>query len=203
MMYKLYFGNRSICVVPSGTAEDQLSDTVYYDVQPSDDLSQLPVWFETAGDITSLVIKTDDPDGAFSKIISSLKVEVAAGGMIRNRCGKVLLFWRRGAWDMPKGHQEPGETLEQCALREVQEETGLKGIELGEPICITYHTYHNKGNFVLKEAHWYKMKLTSREKVRVQEEEDIEKAVWCGPWRLKRLLKSAYPSIRDVFAAEQ
>ncbi|MBQ9583913.1 MAG: NUDIX domain-containing protein [Bacteroidales bacterium] len=203
MMYKLYFGNRSICVVPSGTAEDQLSDTVYYDVQPSDDLSQLPVWFEKAGDITSLVIKTDDPDGAFSKIISSLKVEVAAGGMIRNRCGKVLLFWRRGAWDMPKGHQEPGETLEQCALREVQEETGLKGIELGEPICITYHTYHNKGNFVLKEAHWYKMKLTSREKVRVQEEEDIEKAVWCGPWRLKRLLKSAYPSIRDVFAAEQ
>ena len=40
-------------------------------------------------------------------------------------------------------------------------------------------------------------------KVKVQTEEDIVKARWCGQWRLNRLLKKAYPSIRDVFAAEK
>ncbi|MBP5504982.1 MAG: NUDIX domain-containing protein [Bacteroidales bacterium] len=202
-MYKVYFGDRSICVVPAGTWEDLSSDIVYYAAQPSDDLSQLPFWFEKADDIDSLVVEAGDPDAAFAQLISALKVEVAAGGLIRNRRGRALLFWRRRAWDMPKGHQEAGETLEQCALREVQEETGLVSLKLGAPICTTYHTYHNKSNFVLKESHWFAMTLEKEESVKVQTEEDIVKAAWCGPWRLKRLLKSAWPSVRDVFAAEQ
>ncbi|MBR5034879.1 MAG: NUDIX domain-containing protein [Bacteroidales bacterium] len=202
-MYKVYFADRSIAVVPSGFKEDLDSDEVYYKAQPSDDLAQLPFWFEKTDDIENLVVEADDIDGAFGQLISGLKVEVAAGGLIRNRRGRALLFLRRGAWDMPKGHQEAGESLSQCALREVEEETGLKNLTLGEPICTTYHTYHNKDKFVLKESHWYKMTAADGQKVKVQTEEDIVKARWCGPWRLKRLLRKAYPSIRDVFAAEQ
>lgn len=202
-MYKVYFADRSIAVVPLQWQEDPCSEDVYYKVQPGDDLSQLPYWFEKADDITSLVVEADDPAEAFAQMISALKVEVAAGGLVRNSRGRALLFWRRGAWDMPKGHQEKGESLEQCAIRETEEETGLKNLSLGSPICTTYHTYHNKGNFVLKESHWYRMTVPAGEKVTVQTEEDIVKARWCGPWSLKRLLKKAYPSIRDVFAAER
>ena len=202
-MFKVYFADRSISVVPSGFPEDLESEDVYYKAQPADDLAQLPYWFEKAEDIASLVVEADDPDGAFAQLISGLKVEIAGGGLVRNRKGRALLFWRRGAWDMPKGHQESGETLPQCALREVEEETGLKNLTLGEPICTTYHTYHNKDKFVLKESHWYRMTETSGQEVKVQTEEDIVKYRWCGPWRLKRLLPKAYPSIRDVFAAEQ
>ena len=147
------------------------------------------------------MIEAADPDAAFADFSSQLKVEVAAGGLVRNRRGLSLLFFRRGAWDMPKGHQEPGETLEECALREVQEETGLNNLEIGDPICVTYHTWHNpRGEFVLKESHWYNMTLTAREAVKVQTEEDIVRYRWCGSCRLKCLLKKAYPSIRDVFA---
>ena len=197
------FTGTLISVVPSGFREDLDSEDVYYKAQPSDDLSQLPFWFDKADDIASLVVEADDPDATFAQLISGLKVEVAAGGLVRNRRGRALLFWRRGAWDMPKGHQEPGETLPQCALREVEEETGLKNLTLGDPICTTYHTYHTKDRFVLKKSHWYKMTAADGQQVKVQTEEDIVKYRWCGPCRLKRLLKKAYPSIRDVFAAEQ
>ncbi len=199
-MYKVYFANRSVEIVPTGSVADYGDNRVYYRYQQSDDLSQLPLWFEKVDDIEALVIEADNPASAFTEFISSLKREVAAGGVISNDKGQTLLFFRRGAWDMPKGHQEPGESLEECALREVQEETGLTHIALGEPICVTYHTYHRGGNFVLKESHWYRMTLTGREKVKVQTEEDIERASWCGPTRLPRLLRHAYPSIRDVFA---
>lgn len=198
-MYKVYFANRSVEIVPAGSVADYEDGRIYYNCQPGDDLSQLPEWFEKAGDIEALVIESADPAAAFSEFTSRLKTEVAAGGLVRNRRGQALLFYRRGAWDMPKGHQEPGETLEECALREVQEETGLTRLTLGSPICVTYHTYHNKDKFVLKESHWYEMNLTESESVKVQREEDIEKAAWCGPLRLKCLLKKAYPSIRDVF----
>ena len=200
-MYKVYFSNRSVEIVPAGSVAGYNDGRVYYKYQQGDDLSQLPLWFEKADDIDALVIEADSPGTAFDEFISALKREVAAGGVIGNGKGQTLLFWRRGAWDMPKGHQEPGETLEECALREVQEETGLTHIALGEPICVTYHTYHRGGNFVLKESHWYRMDLTEPEKVKVQAEEDIERASWCGPTRLPRLLRHAYPSIRDVFAA--
>lgn len=200
-MYKVYFGNRSVEIVPAGSVSDYQDGRVYYISQPDDDLSLLPDWFDKAEDIEDLVIEAEDPSARFAEFISKLKREVAAGGLIRNELGSTLLFYRRGAWDMPKGHQEPGETLEQCALREVQEETGLTRIVLGKPICITWHTYHRDGNFVLKESHWYNMTLTEFEKIKVQTEEDIERAVWCSPVRLKRLLKEAYPSIRDVFAS--
>ena len=201
-MYKIYFANRSVSIVPTGVREDPTSETVYYRLQAADDLAELPFWFEKAGEIEDLVIEADDIDTAFAQFISRLKVEVAAGGLVRNSRNQALLFFRRGAWDMPKGHQERGETLEQCALREVQEETGLTRLDLGAPICVTYHTYHNKSDFVLKESHWYDMTSAGRERVKVQTEEDIVKARWCGPWRLRLLLPKAYPSVRDVFAAE-
>ena len=199
-MYKVYFTNRSVEIVPAGSLAAYDDDRVYYKYQQGDDLSQLPFWFEKADDIEALVIEADYPGAAFEELTSSLKREIAAGGVIGNGKGQALLFWRRGAWDMPKGHQEPGETLEECALREVREETGLTHIVLGKPVCVTYHTYHRNGNFVLKESHWYRMTLTEPEKVKVQTEEDIERATWCGPCRLPRLLRHAYPSIRDVFA---
>ncbi|MEF2277865.1 NUDIX hydrolase [Deinococcus sp. YIM 134068] len=49
-----------------------------------------------------------------------------AGGVVLDGLGRVLLVrYRSGAWAFPKGHVEPGETLEQTAVREVAEETGV------------------------------------------------------------------------------
>jgi diadenosine hexaphosphate hydrolase (ATP-forming) len=53
---------------------------------------------------------------------------LGAGGVVLNSRGEVLLIkypGKRGAWDFPKGHIDPGETVLEAALREVLEEGGV------------------------------------------------------------------------------
>lgn len=124
----------------------------------------------------------------------------AAGGLIRNEKDETLLIFRRGKWDLPKGKLDPGETLEQCAVREVLEETGLQA-NLVAPLLITYHTYHQGTSFILKESHWYTMKTASHQSLVPQTEEDIEQVKWVDDASLPYYLPNAYPSIVDVLEA--
>src|SRR5580692_6411110 len=84
----------------------------------------------------------------------------AAGGFIRNDEGHILMMLRRGKWDLPKGKLDAGETLEQCAVREVGEETGLHEVQLEGPLPVTWHTYDENGKHILKETSWYRMKAS-------------------------------------------
>jgi 8-oxo-dGTP pyrophosphatase MutT (NUDIX family) len=107
----------------------------------------------------------------------------AAGGLVYTKEHELLLIFRRGKWDLPKGKLDEGELLETCAVREVKEETGLSNISLEKPLCISYHTYQQDGKSVLKESHWYLMKAANNEILVPQTEEDIE---------------NTHPSILDV-----
>lgn len=76
---------------------------------------------------------------------------------------KYLYIFRRGFWDLPKGKQEKGEDIRDTALREVQEETGLKHLTLGEELPTTYHLIRRKhAGLALKECVWYKMTATAK-----------------------------------------
>ena len=202
-MFKIYFNGRSIAIIPPEAPASGLLGAVRVSEREAGDLATLPERFSQAASPEFLEIESGDPQAAFKALTSQFRVDVAAGGLVRDAAGRALLFWRRGAWDMPKGHIEAGESLEQCALREVQEETGLEHLALGRPICTTYHTYREGQDFVLKESHWFRMTLTAADEVRVQREEDIETARWCDESQLQELLKGAYPSIRDVFKADK
>src|SRR5215510_275068 len=97
---------------------------------------------------------------------------IAAGGLVVNDRDELLMIFRRGKWDLPKGKLDKGESLKDCAIREVEEETGLKNITLGPPLIITYHTYHEGARFILKESHWYKMSVSGQQNLVPQTEED-------------------------------
>lgn len=125
----------------------------------------------------------------------------AAGGLVKNEKDETLLIHRRGKWDLPKGKLDKGESLEECAIREVEEETGLKKIKLIAPLLITYHTYHEGTKFVLKESYWYTMKTKSDQRLIPQTEEDIHEIKWIGDKELKPYLKNTFPSIADVLQA--
>lgn len=125
-------------------------------------------------------------------------IVVAAGGLVLNENKEILLIFRRGKWDLPKGKLDKGEKLEDCAIREVEEETGLQKVKLLSPLTIAYHTYHEGARFILKESHWYKMKVTGKQKLVPQLEEDITEIKWVNPNDLGKYIKNAYPSVVDV-----
>lgn len=137
---------------------------------------------------------------AFFKKFTLVK---AAGGLVRNDKDQVLLIFRRGFWDLPKGKLDKGETLEECAVREVEEETGLQQITLEAPLLITYHTYHEGTKFILKESHWYTMKVHGEQTLVPQTAEDIHEVKWVAGAELKNYLDKTFPSVKDVLEESQ
>jgi 8-oxo-dGTP pyrophosphatase MutT (NUDIX family) len=126
------------------------------------------------------------------------KLVKAAGGLVTNKAGDILLIFRRGKWDLPKGKLDDGESLQECALREVKEETGLMKIEMANEINTTYHTYVEFGKHILKESHWYKMLSKGNEDFKPQFEEDITEIRWVKKHDLKKYLDNTFPAIISI-----
>lgn len=124
---------------------------------------------------------------------------VAAGGVVFNLKQEILFIFRRGKWDLPKGKLDPGETIQQCAVREVMEETGLEQASIVKPIMITYHIYIENGTSIFKTTHWYEMK-TEAYYLKPQREEGITHALWVSRHAVHHQLRKTYESILDLFA---
>jgi len=123
---------------------------------------------------------------------------MAGGGLVKNEKDEYLFIFRRGKWDLPKGKLDEMESIEECAVREVEEETGLKEIGLDGHLCDTHHIYLEKGAYVLKESVWFKMNASSVHKLKPQTEEDIHEIKWLDPSHWDTVLGNTYPSIKDV-----
>ncbi|MBO9151447.1 MULTISPECIES: NUDIX hydrolase [Chitinophaga] len=150
------------------------------------------------GELPMAVLRSPAPETVLERVKSHFTEFVAAGGLITNATGEVLLMFRRGKWDMPKGKQDEGETLEECALREVQEETGLQNVKLGHLITETWHYYPLKDKKVLKHSYWYRMYFTGTELTIPQIEEDIMDIQWIRPENLAKYMQYSYQNIVDV-----
>lgn len=122
----------------------------------------------------------------------------AAGGFVKNHKGEILMIFRREKWDLPKGKLDAGETIEECALREVEEETGLKNLEAGKLLKITFHTYVQFGKHILKETHWYSMTTKGNENLIPQTEEDITETRWVNKTDLKKYISNTFPAIAEI-----
>jgi ADP-ribose pyrophosphatase YjhB (NUDIX family) len=126
------------------------------------------------------------------------KVIMAAGGLIENEKGELLLIFRKKHWDLPKGKLDEGESMEACAVREVEEETGLKNVQIGELIDVTVHRYEENGELIKKKTSWYKMKGSSMDKLVPQTEEQIEEIKWVKPSELEPYMQNTYANIIQV-----
>lgn len=142
----------------------------------------------------------EDPSAEeLQKVLYSIyKPVYAGGGVVLNEQGAVLLIYRRGKWDLPKGKQDDGEDIEACSLREVVEETGLKKVKLGDKICDTYHVYTQNNKNLLKCTAWYKMEGTVKDNPVPQEDEGIEEVKWVEEQDLAPLVYRSYAAIREV-----
>jgi 8-oxo-dGTP pyrophosphatase MutT (NUDIX family) len=122
----------------------------------------------------------------------------AGGGLVENERREVLFIFRRGKWDLPKGKLDEGESLEQCAIREVEEETGVGQLQLIRFLLITEHEYVERGMKILKETHWWLMKTVGSQTLIPQTEEDITGIKWIGSANFNLVLQNTYPAIVDV-----
>ncbi len=133
------------------------------------------------------------------KFTKNIKLEVAAGGVVTNKDGKVLFIFRNNKWDLPKGRLDKGETIEECALREVKEETGVKSLKIENFLKTTYHVFKRNGKYRLKEVHWFAMKTAYDGKLVPQENEGIVKVKWKGPQKIQEALENSYTNIKILF----
>ena len=198
-MHRIYFEKRCIIICEPGS--ESLSDPNAVEFRPSCglDLAELAAMFETTDSIARIYIPTADVEGTYRRLCAEFREVNAAGGLVSNRRGDYLLIKRSGLWDLPKGHQEPGEDISVTALREVREETGVLELELRDLICITDHCYLRDGVWHLKHTWWYDMLYTEPSDLTPQREEDIAKAAWVARSSLPPFLKNTFPSIEEVF----
>ena len=124
----------------------------------------------------------------------------AAGGIVQNDNKELLFIYRLDKWDLPKGKVEKGEDLENCAVREVEEETGVTNLTVRNKIGETYHTYNAFGKHFLKTTHWYYMTCSSEQSLVPQTEEDIAAIKWVKTKNIKEPMSNTYPSIKDIVA---
>jgi len=200
MYIKIYFNNKPLFLCDSIDAELEPyrhhDDTMLIDEFSTHALKSM-VHEMAQQKIHAGILVHPDLEALKKAFWKKFTVIQAAGGLVLNPAGEILMIFRRGKWDLPKGKLDPGETLEHCALREVNEETGLKGLHSEGFLLTTYHTYHDSGKFFLKESYWYRMKTTHTALV-PQKEEDITQAVWADDKKVDEALTNSFPSIVDV-----
>ena len=198
-MHKIYFEKR--CILICSPEDPVLSDPniVVFSLGKSLDIHALVGMVEVSDSLQRVCIPTTDTEDTYRKICEEFLEVNAGGGLVSNRRGDYLLISRSGLWDLPKGHQDPGEDIAKTALREVQEETGIKDLILRDLICITDHCYRRNGIWHLKHTWWYDMLHTDPTDLTPQTEEDIARAAWVAKSSLPPYLRNTYPSIQEVF----
>ncbi|AZA49178.1 NUDIX domain-containing protein [Chryseobacterium carnipullorum] len=124
----------------------------------------------------------------------------AAGGLVTNPQGELLFIKRLGKWDLPKGKMEKGESREESAIREIEEETGLKDVELGKFINTTYHIYiERNGEKILKCTHWFEMNFDGEDTSTPQIEEGITEVAWKSTPQIKEeVFPSTFQNIKLI-----
>jgi len=122
----------------------------------------------------------------------------AAGGFIE-KDNEFLFIHRQGIWDLPKGKLEKGETIKNAAIRECEEECGIKQLTITKQLSSSFHLYKYKKGFALKQSYWFYMKSDYSKKLTPQLEEDIYEVKWFSKHEIETIIiKHTYYTIRDV-----
>ena len=120
---------------------------------------------------------------------------VAAGGIVINDKKEILFIFRDNKWDLPKGKAEKNENISQTAIREVEEETGIKDLIIVKPVEKTYHIFNRSKKNYLKETYWFEMKSNYDKSFTPQINEGITRVEWISKEKIPLILKNTHKNI--------
>ena len=126
-------------------------------------------------------------------------MQMRAGSLVINQKKELLLIYRKGRWDFPKGKVEKNENKKKGALRETSEETGLEldKLSLQRPLKKTAHLLKQKKI----RTKWYLVNYKgSKQKLKPQKEEGIEKCIWVSQESLVHYIPYLRSYAREVLA---
>ena len=194
MQTEIFFTDKTLILTDSPTATEGAVRL------PSSELSRANVLkiFENSN-----IIEVCDPaiEAVVERFFTEFKYVKAAGGVVCNEHGESLMIYRNNRWDLPKGHLDMGESDEECAVREISEETGVEGAKIVRFLCNTLHAYSVYGVWELKRTAWFEL-YAEHADTKPQSEEGIVCAEWCTEAEVSENLRQTYPTIQNVFAAK-
>lgn len=200
-MYKVFFNSHTIFLadkIPEISEFRYDYITSFFDIE---DLKPQVIRYLNSYKPGNLIIYHSDIDYCMDTFRKCFTVIHASGGLVKNNRHENLVMFRRGKWDLPKGKADSGESPEQTALREVEEECMIKELEIIKYLITTYHIYFLEDVPVLKETKWYEMRYDGKKSPESPGKEGIEKIIWLPYEQLDKILGNTFPTVLDVILA--
>ncbi|MEC3876959.1 NUDIX hydrolase [Chryseobacterium salviniae] len=193
-MYKVFVNEKKLLL---SKQSENLEKTLGYENVTSLEIA-LDLLENTS--VKELNVFGENIDEIWSEFQKLFRIIEAAGGIVSNPEGDILFIKRLGKWDLPKGKMEKGESREESAVREIEEETGLQHVELQSFINTTYHIYiERNGDKVLKCTHWFEMKFDGEDTSKPQIEEGITEVAWKNTLQIEEeVFPSTFKNIRLI-----
>jgi len=190
-MFTIFINNNPIYLIDSLKYKDKKN---FFEFDKAD-LERLIKLLEK-GEINDLYLYDDNIQLLFEKFVANFKIIEAAGGIVENSHKEILFIYRNNTWDLPKGKVEKMENIEETALREVEEECGIKQLVLDKLVDKTYHIYKIKGKYIFKITHWFFMYSDFKGVLSPQIEEGITKVIWVDRKNLSDVLINTFANIK-------
>lgn len=193
-MYKVFVNEKKLLL---SKQSENLEKTLGYENVTSLEIA-LDLLENTS--VKELNVFGENIDEIWREFQKLFRIIEAAGGIVSNPDGDILFIKRLGKWDLPKGKMEKGESREESAVREIEEETGLQNVELLSFINTTYHIYiERNGDKVLKCTHWFEMNFDGEDTSKPQIEEGITEVAWKNTLQIEEeVFPSTFKNIRLI-----
>ena len=202
-MYKVFFNQKLIIITVSTNITLNQKKCVFVDAFSTHEIRN---WWEkfVIDNSSEIVLVHQNPELFFELFRSVFILVPAAGGLVFKN-NKLLIIFRNGKWDLPKGKIDKGETIENAAIREVEEECGIKNPVIDKKLPSTFHIFQSpyrksKGKWILKETHWFEMNYNGETTGKPQLEEGITKIKWFQKNNLTEVFENTYENLKQIIS---